>query len=326
MSPESAQPGNFLFSLDTELAWGWFDDYRPGRYSEGGVRERQVIARLLEILDEFEITATWALVGHLFYAKCEECIVCPVRDWQGKYASYDQVYGTADRLWYADDLVQLLLCRGARHEIGCHGYTHRIFDERSLNAKEARVEIGEWQRVAARAGVRAASMVFPRNRAGHLPLFKDAGFTCYRGDELHPPDYYSLPLIGKAINLLDLRLQFRTPQVYNPRVDPFGLVNLPASRGFFQIDRRVDHALDSLGLGRLRIARIKRGVERAAREGKTVHIWAHPCEFRRESDLEKLRELFACVAEQVRQGRMRSVSMGQLADEVLTRQGQEGGA
>ena len=150
---ERARPprsGNFLFSLDTELAWGWFDDYRPGRYSQDGVRERQIIARLLEILDEFQITATWALVGHLFYAKCEECTVCPVRAWQGKYTSYDQVYRTADRLWYADDLVQLLLTRGARHEIGCHGYTHRIFDEASLSAEEARIEIEEWRRVAAR--------------------------------------------------------------------------------------------------------------------------------------------------------------------------------
>ena len=150
-----------------------------------------------------------------------------------------------------------------------------------------------------------------------MRLFKEHGFTCYRGDELHPPDYYHLPLIGKAINLLDLRLQFRTPQIYDPWVDPSGLVNLPGSRGFFQIDRRVDQFLDSMGMGGLRIARLKRGVERAAREGKTVHIWAHPCEFRSESDLEKLRDLFACVAEQVRVGRMRSVSMGQLASEVL---------
>src|SRR3990172_3955205 len=118
-----AQTGYFLFSLDTELAWGYFDmdRLRSERFSSDGSRERRAIDRLLDILDEFNIVATWALVGHLFYEKCEKCDLCPILEWQGKYRSFEQIYETNAPLWYGADVVETLLARGGRHEIAFHG-------------------------------------------------------------------------------------------------------------------------------------------------------------------------------------------------------------
>lgn len=89
--------GYFLFSLDTELAWGHYDydDLRAKLFSPDGSRERRKIERILAIFNEFEIVGTWAIVGHLWYERCVECEVCPVLEWRGRYASADQIIGTA---------------------------------------------------------------------------------------------------------------------------------------------------------------------------------------------------------------------------------------
>ena len=110
----SNKTGYFLFSLDTELAWGYFDldRLRLEKYSPDGSRERKAISRLLDLLDEFDIAATWAVVGHLFYDKCEKCDICPVLEWQGKHRSFEEIYETNAPLWYGADLLEMLLARG----------------------------------------------------------------------------------------------------------------------------------------------------------------------------------------------------------------------
>lgn len=315
MRSSKEKQGYFLFSLDTELAWGYYDQFDEKNFSRNGERERKAVLRLLEIFDEFNITATWAVVGHMFYEKCEKCEICPVLEWKDKYRSFDRIYETDDQLWYGLDVIELLQTRGARHEIGFHGYTHRVFGENQMTEKDARLEISEWQRLADRKKITPYSVVFPRNRSGYLKAFKEAGYICYRGDELHPRDY-RIPVLGKVLNIIDLFLQFRTPQVYNPIMDDSGLVNLPSSRWLFGMNRKIERLLDALGLPFLRIRRMISGIRKAAQQGKIVHIWAHPEEFKTDADFEKLRFLLKSVSAEMRKGSIRSVGMAELARTV----------
>jgi len=315
---EEDETGYFLFSLDTELAWGHFDSFQPGIFSPDGKRERNAIIRILDMLDEFNLVATWAVVGHLFYEKCEQCEICPVLEWKGQYPSFDQIYDGNFALWYGADIMKILVQRSSRHEIAFHGYTHRIFNERSLSRQDARIEIQEWLRVTQRMKVdHPRAVVFPRNQVGFLDLFKEYGFVCYRGDELLPPDYYSIPFLGKLLNRIDLIMQFRIPQVYKVSPNPSGLINLPASRGLFRINRNFDLLLDRLNLRRFHIDRMIKGVEKAANEKKVIHLYAHPYEFRTERDFEKLKCLFESVAQQVKSNQLRSLSMSSLAKIAL---------
>ena len=317
-SVHSFERGIFLFTLDTELAWGHFDCFDPAMFSAGGKRERQAIMRLLDMFDEYQISATWAVVGHLFYAKCEQCEVCPVRDWQGKFESYHHVYEVSSPLWYAADIMQTLVERRANHEIAFHGYTHRIFDEQSMSAAEARFEIDEWVRVVQRMNVpRPGAVVFPRNKVGHVQEFGERGFLCYRGDELLPADYYQFPVFGKLINRLDLLFQFRVPQVYLPQAAAQGLLNLPASRGLFRVRPAAQRLLNCFGLGNLPLDRLLMGVEKAAREKKILHVYAHPYEFRTQKEFDKLRAVLDLVSQKVRSGSMASATMTGLAGSFL---------
>ncbi len=316
MSNSGSPKGYFLISLDTELAWGYFDQFTPGRFSPDGSVERQSVLRLLEIFKKYEITATWGVVGHLFYEKCEDCAICPVRDWKGRYSSYDEIYQTRKPLWYGLDLINILRSAGAKHEIAFHGYTHRIFNEDVFSVQDAQTEIREWQRVAGRYSIKPTAVFFPRNVVGHLKTFKEEGFVCYRGVEMRHSDY-QIPILGKAINYLDWLLQFRIPKVYVPWVDESGLVNLPGSRGFFHPNERLEKLLDALGLPFLRITRMVKGVQKAAREGKVLHIYTHPEEFRTDQDFEKLEYLLSAVAEEIKKGTIESIGVTDLAMKVI---------
>lgn len=309
--------GYFVFSLDTELAWGYFDKPRAlaRRFSADGGREREAAARLLDIFDEYGIASTWAVVGHLFFAECDQCDVCPVLEWRDCYPCWSDIYQTDHPLWYAADLIDMLQARAPRVEIGLHGYTHRVFTETALSSAEAYLEISEGVRAAQQHGIRPTAMIFPRNRVGHLGLLRDAGFICYRGAKVMP-DWYRIPLFGKLLNRVNLVFQFIPPPTMTPYVDAHGLVNLPESAWFFRINRRIETALDALHLDKLRVNVLRRGVDHAARARQLMHIWAHPCEFRTDKDFDKLRYLLEHVARWVERGQLQSVTMSALADIV----------
>lgn len=306
--------GYFVFSLDTEMAWGYFDkdELRARLFSPDGTREREAIQRLLAIFEEFEITATWAVVGHLFYPCCQECEQCPVLEWEGKYSSFEAAYRTEEPLWYGADVMDLLLRAGQRHEIGFHGYTHAIFDECSMPPERAQIEIEGWLKAARPHGLVPRSVVFPRNTIGHLDLFQEAGFECYRGQQPVPP-VFTWGAAGRLLKTLGHLLPFTSAAPCVPALEASGLVNLPASEYFFGFNRRAEALLDACRLHNLRIRRMANGVKQAARHRQALHIWAHPQDFRKARDFEKLRYLLAHVADEVSRGRMRSVSMAQLA-------------
>lgn len=304
-----------MFSLDTELAWGELWDQHPRRRpSRSGTVERKTIRRLLDIMDEFGVAATWAVTGHLFYRECEECAVCPIMDLKEKDKRFEEIWRTHNDMWYGADLVEMLLSSSPRHEICFHGYTHRLFSK--LGEEEARLEINEWLRLAKRKNIVPQTAIFPQGGIGHLDLFRDAGFICYRGKDVRHPSLL-WPLLGKVINRLNLGLAILTPQVYDPQVTSNGLVNIPSSLWLFRTNRKVETVLDVLNMHTLRLHPAIQGLKRAAEEKKTIHFWAHPQEFRTEKDFEKLRFIFRHFAEQADAGRLQSITMMELARRTL---------
>ena len=319
MSSATSETGYFIFSLDTELGTGFFDldEQRKKLFSTDGSRERKRIARLLSMLDEYKIVATWAVVGHLFYNKCEECDICPIREWEGKYKSFEEAYKTSHPLWYGADVIDMILAQKTRHEIGFHGYSHEVFDEMQMSKEKAEVEIQEFLRVARRRGIDAKSIVFPRDKVGHLRLFEKHGFACYRSEEHLPLIIRNKYFVGKILKTLDHILGISTPPVHDLSAFVDGnLVNLIATQHIFGFNRKVDLFLDARNLSLLRIRRIVKAVKKAAAQKKVVHIWAHPWEFRTEKDFEKLRYIFDNVAQEVQAGNMKTVSMGEMAQIV----------
>lgn len=317
MNESSNNTGYFIFSLDTELGTGYFDydEIRNRIFSADGSRERENIARILELLEEFQITATWAVVGHIFYEHCEECEICPILEWKGKYQSYEDAYKTRHPLWYGADVVDMLLNQKMKHEIAFHGYSHKPFN--TLSREEAEIEIREFIRVASRKGIHAKSVVFPRNKVGHLDLFEKYGFTNYRSEESLPLLTRNKYIVGRMAKNLDHILGISTPPVHDLKDFAGGnMVNLISTQHVFGFSRDTDLLLEKWGFPTLRVRRIVRAVRKAAAQKKVAHIWVHPEEFRSEGAFSKLRYIFESVAEEVAAGRMKTISMVDMAHMV----------
>jgi len=310
MRNSNQETGYFVFSLDTELAWGYlWEKPESIKKSWDGQKIREAIQHLLEIMDEFGVVATWGITGHLFYEKCEECEKCPVMELKDKDPRFNQIWGTQDFRWYGADIIEAIQSKKIGHEICFHGYSHKLIAK--LSHEEADFEIQEWLRLARRKGIQGQSVIFPQGKIGHLDLFRDAGFICYRGyDVPHPA--LSIPFLGKVINQINLKLSLLTPQVYEINTDVQGLVNVPSSQWLFRINRKVETLLDSVNLPYARLIPTVRGIRKAAEEKKVVHLWAHPHEFRTDKDLDKLRYIFDHFAKYSKVGKLQSITMSDL--------------
>jgi hypothetical protein len=313
--------GYFLFSFDTELATGRFDldQQRSRMFSADGSSERQAIFRLIELCEEYEIVGSWAVVGHLFYDKCDNCGVCKLLDWKGKYSSFEEVHGTRNPLWYGSDIIEALLTRGPRQEIGFHGFSHRIFDETHMSVQDAAMEVSEWLRIASKKAIVPHAVVFPRNLVGHLAILREAGFVCYRCE---PNRNWLIrnKIFGRYIKAIDQVLGLSHLPIYQlENTKDHGMVTLYSSQCFFDLNRKFEHFLDRLNLHNLRFRRVIRGIKAAAEEKKMVHLWAHPCDFRSEKDFIKLRYVLKAVSEEVKMGRMKSVGMTEMAKLIIAK-------
>lgn len=313
----SRQPGYFVLSFDTELAWGYFDkeEMRRELFSPDGSRERAAIRKLLALCDEFQVPATWAIVGHLAMShdRCGED--CPVHSWRGRYSSYDEIRGGRHPLWYGRDVVETLVAAEDRHEIAFHGFSHRPFDEASMGRHEADTEIRLWLSAFADLGPTPRSVVFPRNVVGHLDVLQDHGFVAYRSV---CPEPYGSGVMRLAAKYADQLLGFTVPpaHVIAPGYSP-AMVDVPASVEMFGFNRQLERRLDTNGLHRLRMRRVVRAVRRAGRTGGTVHLWAHPWEFRDDKDFDKLRFVLEVVAAERDAGRLETMTMAQRAELAL---------
>lgn len=148
--------GRVIFSLDFELGWGhrltrpsYVEDLR----SEGD-KIRHNIKELMDLFENYNIPATWAVVGKL-------------------------VESGTDDLFHAPDLFEYLLDSEVEHEIGLHSYAHEPYEE--LSPTEAQEDLQEGIDSLREWGYRPESFVFPQNKIAHLDFLHNEGFKNYRG-------------------------------------------------------------------------------------------------------------------------------------------------
>lgn len=269
----------FVISFDTELIWGSFTHTSPARFDRKYPRVRETIQLILELLERYEISATWAVVGHLFMAGC-------VRDADGKahpemkhpaissypmdwYAADPCSTRSSDPLWYGDDIVDLIKSARTEQEIGCHSFSHPPFGDIGCTREVAASEIDACVRLAKARGIDLRSFVFPRNSEGHHDVLRERGMVAYRG--LDPMWFRALPgSFRAAAHLLDHALALPPPVSCPTETHP-GLWNIPGSMLF--LHRAGIRRVVPL---RFRVRKARIGLRRAIREEKVFHLWTHP--------------------------------------------------
>jgi peptidoglycan/xylan/chitin deacetylase (PgdA/CDA1 family) len=316
--------GIFTISLDFELIWGTLDLFGPDGFANHCVAEREhVIDRLLDLFTEFDVPATWCILGHLFLDQCRSIdgvkhpeIVRPSHKWcAGDWFERDPG-GTegSQPVFFGRSLVRKIQSCPVPQEIGSHSFSHVIFGDAGCSRLTAASELTTCVRVADEMGIRLRSFAFPRNEPGHLDLLPEHGFACYRGVE---PNWYYKPRWPSAVrrlaHLSDVIVAARPPVVV-PEVDNTGLVNIPGSMIYFP-----RHGFRRYIPNSLRVKRAAKGLRAAADQKRIFHLWFHPTNLA--GDQQTMDAMFGGLSRILeyaqslrRRGEIEVLSMGQIAD------------
>jgi len=315
--------GTFVISLDFELMWGVRDHRSVANYGDAVIGAREAIPQLLELFKEAEIPATWATVGLLFARTRDEMLdfapsLRPAYD-NRLLSPYSAIEASEigrnereDPLHFGRDLIERIVDTPGQ-EIATHTYSHFYCLEEGATVEAFCADLEAAKVIAAEAGHPTRSIVFPRNQMAdiHLQACRQAGLHCYRGN---PQSYAYRPASGKntslgmrAVRLLDGIVPasgYNLGQV----VAKEGLVNSPASIFLRPPSSR------PLFYNGLHLAHIKRGMTKAARSGTSYHLWFHPHNIGKNTDLclkniKSILNHFQSLRE--RYG-FRSISMGDL--------------
>ncbi len=257
--------GALCISIDLELAWGIWDKPSAEYHRLCAEKERAVVNALLKLFASRAIPATWAIVGRLL----------------GKSGEAPTATEFGERIWSAPDLVDAIRDASPAHDIGSHGFAHIYFQESDRD--RVREDLRSARRMHDEHGLRFDSFVFPRNQVAHLDLLADAGIKVFRGIDVgwHTATRERLgKLPGRAANLVDKLLPI-PPAVVEPKAHPYGLVELPGSMlllGRNGVRRLVRPEIAEM--------KAKLGLRRAARHGGIFHLWFHPSNFYRETDVQ----------------------------------------
>lgn len=321
----SKQFGTLIVSLDFELFWGMQDSHTLSEYEDHVLGGRKAIPRLLELFQKHGIHATWATVGFQF-AESEEHVREYFPDQKPTYekpelSSY-RCFGQIGKneaeapCFYAPSLIRQIADM-PNQEIGSHTFSHYYCREPGQTVQQFREDMMSAQTIAAEKGYHLTSVVLPRNQCEpeYTQVLCELGFSAYRDEEndwIHEKIKFR-PLM-RLLRLADVYLPLTGQGGYYPKVEN-GIVNLVGSRMYKPYFRSLAF------LENLKLHRIKRQMLHAAKNGLTFHLWWHPHNIgvRTDFHMRQLEEIFRYFEELRELYGMRSLNMGEAAQEVLGR-------
>jgi len=286
-------PGTFIISLDFELHWGLRDVKTVEQYRENLIGVRRAVPAMLAAFAEYDIHATWATVGFLFFSRrCELLRALPTERPQYDNANLSP-YAEMDAIGHDEDedpfhFGRTLLDQirtGPGQEIGTHTFSHYYCLEPKQNLAAFRADLSAAMAAAADFGVDLKSIVFPRNQYddAHLRVCAEIGLKAFRGN---PQSSLYRPRTGadetrwvRAARLLDSYCNLSSHNCYLlAETAGDAPMNLPASRFLRPYSAKpIAQTLQE--------RRIKDDLTYAARKGLAYHLWWHPHNFGK--DVEK---------------------------------------
>lgn len=187
--------GKFVISLDFELFWGVRDKNTAESYRKNILGVHQVIPRLLNLFEEHNVKATFAIVGLLFFEEKREIyenLPNSLPNYKNRsltpYLGYfDQLGENAntDLYHFAPNLIRQIL-NHPEHEIGTHTFSHYYCLEEGQNTDNFKADIVNALKIAKnKYNISLTSLVFPRNQFNddYLKICCEQGIICIRGNE-----------------------------------------------------------------------------------------------------------------------------------------------
>ncbi len=271
--------GSVVISLDAELGWGFHDlEPAPTDRVEAGRRGWEV---MLELCAEYDVPATWAVVGHLMLESCD-----------GRHADHPAPEGWFARergewtdredLRFCPDLVRAILDADVDHEFASHSFSHVLFGRPETDRELAAAELERSVELAREWNQAVDSFIYPRNDVGHRDLLAEYGIGAYRGRS---------PTHDGIRGIFDSTLRDRS-MIVEPTVDEYGLVNVPASLFLFGFEGPARTVAESVWSDPM-VVLARRGIDEAVDADGVFHMWLHPNNLTRGRDDERMRAILS---------------------------------
>lgn len=268
-----------VISLDFELCWGIIANRTIESYKKNIIGARSAIPHILKLFSQYNIHATWAVVGFLFFDNKEDLIKKmpankPLYS-NPKLSSYNEINNlganeTKDPFHYAKSLVGLITSY-PNQEIATHTFSHYYCLEAGQNKETFKDDLRSAIEIAEERNLKIESIVFTRNQINkeYLPICQEMGIKAYRGILGRG---VSNSFGARIIRLLDSYLNITGHNTYFlDKSNKDFLLNIPASRFL----RPCANAL----LEPFRLYRILSSMTYAAKNNQVYHIWWHPHNF-----------------------------------------------
>ncbi|MDD3704660.1 MAG: polysaccharide deacetylase family protein [Clostridiaceae bacterium] len=310
--------GIFVLSLDVELCWGTID--KPDKLKNTikyYTQSRDCIEKILKLVEKYNISATWAVVGHLFLKECNSIngqkhsdIPRSTYPWYSKdWFEESPCTNEEDApLWYGQDIIKMITNCKVRQEIACHSFAHIPYGDENTKRETVQADLSNCIQEAEKEGLKLRSFVFPRNNVGYIDEVKNYGFEAYRGAE--PTWYRGFPNKRRKVCHIIDQLLAMSPPVGLPEYEQ-GIYNIPGSMLY-----RSMNGFRSLIPLKSKIHKARRGIRRAIRDKKIFHLWFHPFNIatNQEKLLYGLEEMFKEVCAKRENGELEIKSMDEIVD------------
>lgn len=304
-------PAAFVLSLDTEIAWGTYTNLQAraptfDRYPE-------LLRRLTQQLDIYEISATWAIVGHLLLPEGTRTRVPQPQYSFADAPDSDRAYENAPHWFYGRYILDAIQQMRVPQELATHTFTHLLATDPAVDEDMFAAQLSEVVRVYTEHGLPAPrSLVYPQNRVAYTDVLPAHGIICYRGVAA---DWYArLPDgLKRPAHLLDRMFAF-PPPTYAPQdcLQQDGLVNLPASQFLMSYD-----GVRARIPTRARVQQAHAGLKRAIANDEIYHLWFHPFNLGSSDEMfEALSQILSMVWLLRERGQVQVTTMGTLAERI----------
>jgi peptidoglycan/xylan/chitin deacetylase (PgdA/CDA1 family) len=323
-------PGALVISIDFELHWGLRDCENVVHGRSRLLGARRAVPAMLAAFEEFDVRATWAIVGLLFAETRREMLArLPATPRTLRSApSADQALrdvGSNERddpFHFAPSLIRRI-ADTAGQEIGTHTFTHYYCLEDGQSVADFAADLRAAVEITRdRIGRVPRSIVFPRNQVNpaYLRACRAAGLRAYRGNRdnwlYRARRTRDESAVRRAMRLTDSYVALSGSNAW-----PISLehgdgcpVDVPASR-FLR-----PYAPALRPFEPFRIHRITADMRHAAKHGLVFHLWWHPHDFglHLAENIDVLRRILRCFSVLRARYGMESFTMHEVAERVIS--------
>ncbi len=308
--------GKFIISLDFELMYGLTGLYTYPEYKKNIDGVPEAVEKILGLFEEYDISATWAVVGMMFLKGKKELINnLPDRkpNYKNKkvsnYEALDDIFD--GKAYFASDLISKV-AQTKGQEIATHTFSHYYCDEKGQTKADFDADLSKTIEIHTNLGYeKPVSIIFPKNMVNekYMDVLKKNNIRTYRGTPKIWIDKVPLNILKRMCRLIDIFFNITGYQCFVPEYSE--LINIPASRFLRHYD-----GINLLE--KLKIRRIKKQMEHAAKNKKCFHLWWHPHNFGNavEENIKNLREILEYYKQLEQQYDFKSINMKNLGEQI----------